>query len=82
MNLGVAFAPLVPDYVVWAAFGVAVLISILLLVVRSRGAVVRALAAVEQVGWGEALFWLGSRPGACGAGVGSATGGVLGGKWG
>ena len=23
MNLGVAFAPLVPDYVVWAAFGVA-----------------------------------------------------------
>ena len=44
MNLGVAFAPLVPDYVVWTAFGVAVLISILLLVVRSRGAVVRALA--------------------------------------
>ncbi len=44
MNLGVAFAPLVPEYVVWTAFGVAVVISILLLVVRSRGAVVRALA--------------------------------------
>jgi len=49
MNLGVAFAPLVPDYVVWAAFGVAVLISILLLVVRSRGAVVRALAMAMMV---------------------------------
>jgi hypothetical protein len=49
MNLGVAFAPLVPDYVVWVAFGVAVLISILLLVVRSRGAVVRALAMAMMV---------------------------------
>ena len=49
MNLGVAFAPLVPDYVVWAAFGVAVLISILLLVVRSRGAVVRAQAKAMMV---------------------------------
>jgi hypothetical protein len=49
MNLGVAFAPLVPDYVVWTAFGVAVLISILLLVVRSRGAVVRALAMAMMV---------------------------------
>ena len=44
MNLGVAFAPLVPPYVVWTAFGVAVAISILLLVARSRGAPVRALA--------------------------------------
>jgi hypothetical protein len=44
MNLGVAFAPLVPDYVVWAGFGAAVLISILLLVARSRGAVVRTIA--------------------------------------
>ena len=49
MNLGVAFAPLVPEYVVWAAFGVAVLISILLLVVRSRGAAVRALAMAMMV---------------------------------
>src|SRR5882757_591330 len=44
MNLGVSFAPLVPAYVVWAALGVAVLISALLLLVRSRGAPVRAIA--------------------------------------
>ena len=44
MNLGIAFAPLVPSYVVWAAFAVAVVISILLLIARSRGAPLRALA--------------------------------------
>ena len=44
MNLGVSFAPLVPAYVVWAAFGVAFLISIVLLLARSRGAAMRALA--------------------------------------
>ncbi|MFN3657288.1 MAG: hypothetical protein ACK4UO_08550 [Pseudolabrys sp.] len=44
MNLGVSFAPLVPDYVVWAAFGAAVLIAVLLLIARSRGAPVRAVA--------------------------------------
>ena len=44
MNLGVAFSPLVPETVVWAAFGVAVLIFVLLLIARSRGALVRALA--------------------------------------
>ena len=44
MNLGVSFAPLVPDYVVWAAFGASVLISALLLLARSRGAVLRATA--------------------------------------
>lgn len=49
MNLGVAFAPLVPEYVVWTAFGVAVVISILLLVVRSRGAAMRALAMAMMV---------------------------------
>jgi hypothetical protein len=49
MNLGIAFAPLVPEYVVWTAFGVAVLISILLLVVRSRGAAVRAMAMAMLV---------------------------------
>jgi len=43
-NLGVSFAPLVPAYVVWTAFGVAALISIMLLLVRSRGAPLRALA--------------------------------------
>jgi hypothetical protein len=44
MNLGVSFAPLLPNYVVWAAFGAAVLISALLLLARSRGAVMRAIA--------------------------------------
>ena len=44
MNLGVSFAPLVPAYVVWTAFGVAIVISLLLLFTRGRGAVVRAIA--------------------------------------
>ena len=49
MNLGVSFAPLVSDYVVWAAFGVAVLISALLLLARSRGAPMRAVALALMV---------------------------------
>ena len=49
MNLGVAFAPLLPAYVVWAAFAVAVLVSALLLLARSRGAVVRAIALALMV---------------------------------
>ncbi|HEY5378521.1 MAG TPA: hypothetical protein VIJ78_03180 [Pseudolabrys sp.] len=44
MNLGVSFAPLMPPYAVWAAFGLAVLISALLLLARSRGAPMRAVA--------------------------------------
>ena len=44
MNLGVSFAPLVPSYVVWAAFGLALALSGMLLLVRSRGAAVRAVA--------------------------------------
>jgi hypothetical protein len=44
LNLSVSFAPLLPAYVVWAAFGLAVLISIVLLLARSRGAPMRALA--------------------------------------
>jgi hypothetical protein len=49
LNLGVSFAPLVSDYVVWAAFGVAVLISALLLLARSRGAPMRAVALALMV---------------------------------
>ena len=49
MNLGVSFAPLVPAYVVWAAFAVAVLVTIMLLVARSRGALVRAIAMALMV---------------------------------
>jgi hypothetical protein len=44
LNLGVSFAPLLLAYVVWGAFGVAMLISIVLLLARSRGAPMRALA--------------------------------------
>jgi len=49
LNLGVSFAPLVPAYVVWAAFGAAVLISVMLLLVRSRGAPMRAIALALMV---------------------------------
>ncbi len=44
MNLGVSFAPLVPAYVVWTAFAAAIVISVLLLLTRGRGTVVRAIA--------------------------------------
>jgi hypothetical protein len=49
MNLGVSFAPLVPDYMVWAALAAAILIAALLLVVRSRGAFMRAGALLLMV---------------------------------
>jgi hypothetical protein len=44
LNLGISFAPLVPAYVVWTAFAVALAVAALLLAVRSRGAAVRASA--------------------------------------
>ena len=49
MNLGVSFAPLVPAYVVWTAFGLAATISVVLLLARSRGAVLRAIALALMV---------------------------------
>ncbi|HEY0223373.1 MAG TPA: hypothetical protein VGC38_02545 [Pseudolabrys sp.] len=49
MNLGISFAPLAPDYVVWTALGIAVLITSLLFLVRSRGAAVRAIALLLMV---------------------------------
>ncbi len=49
MNLGISFAPLVPAYIVWTAFGVAVLLAALLLVARSRGALARAVAMALMV---------------------------------
>src|SRR6185437_15000383 len=49
MNLGISFSPLVPAYVVWAAFAAAALISLMLLLARSRGAVVRAIALALMV---------------------------------
>ncbi len=44
MGFGISFAPLVPQEVVWAALAVAVIAAGLLLVVRSRGAWLRAIA--------------------------------------
>ncbi len=44
MNLGVAFAPLVATQILWAAIAAACILSLLLFVSRSRGAIVRALA--------------------------------------
>jgi hypothetical protein len=49
MNLGISFAPLVPDYVVWVALGVVILISALLLIARGRGAPVRVIALLLMV---------------------------------
>jgi hypothetical protein len=49
LNLGVSFAPLLPAYAVWTAFGVAVVLSALLLFARSRGALVRAVAMALMV---------------------------------
>jgi hypothetical protein len=44
LNLGIAFAPLVPPYLFWAALAVAVAIAALLIFARSRGAFLRATA--------------------------------------
>ena len=44
MNLGIAFAPLVAEPVLWAAIAAAVILALLLFVSRSRGATIRALA--------------------------------------
>ena len=44
MNLGIAFAPLVAEPVLWAAVVAAVVLALLLFVSRSRGATIRALA--------------------------------------
>jgi hypothetical protein len=49
MNFGIAFAPLVPAYIVWAGLAVALIVSALLLATRSRGAVVRTIALVLMV---------------------------------
>jgi len=49
MNLGIAFAPLVPESVVWAALGLSIVISVLLLFARSRGALIRAVALLLMV---------------------------------
>jgi hypothetical protein len=42
MNFGIAFSPLVPVYVLWTALVVALLLAVMLVLARSRGALVRA----------------------------------------
>jgi len=44
VGFSIAFAPLVPPEVLWAAIALAVLLAALLILVRSRGALVRAVA--------------------------------------
>jgi hypothetical protein len=48
MNYGIAFTPLVPSFVLWAAIAAIVVIAVLLLLARSRGAAVR-LAALALI---------------------------------
>jgi hypothetical protein len=49
MNFGIAFAPLVPDYVLWAAAALALVLAAMLFFVRSRGAPIRSLALAMMV---------------------------------
>jgi len=44
VGFGIAFSPLVPPEVLWAAIAIAVLLAAMLLVVRTRGAILRAVA--------------------------------------
>ena len=44
MNLGISFTPLVPAYVVWAAVIAAFVISLLIVIARTRGALIRTAA--------------------------------------
>ena len=46
MNFGISFAPLVPDYVLWASLAAVVIIAALLLLARTRGGWLRVLALV------------------------------------
>src|SRR5207302_932315 len=42
MNFGIAFSPLVPVYVLWTALAIALVLAVMLVLARSRGALVRA----------------------------------------
>jgi hypothetical protein len=41
MNFGIAFSPLVPTYVLWGALAVTLVLAVMLVMARSRGALVR-----------------------------------------
>jgi hypothetical protein len=49
VGFGLAFSPLVPDVVIWAALAVAAVMALLLLAGRTRGAAIRAVALVLLV---------------------------------
>jgi hypothetical protein len=49
LGFGVAFTPLVPSYLLWAACAVALVLAVMLFVVKSRGAGVRATALALMV---------------------------------
>ncbi len=49
MGFGIAFAPLVPAYVLWAALALALVLGAVLIAVRSRGSVVRSIALLLMV---------------------------------
>jgi hypothetical protein len=44
MNFGIAFSPLVPTYVLWGALAVTLALAAMLVLARSRGALIRILA--------------------------------------
>src|SRR2546421_8220923 len=44
MGFGITFSPLVPNEILWAALAVTIIVAALLLIIRSRGAIVRAVA--------------------------------------
>jgi hypothetical protein len=44
MNFGIAFSPLVPTYVLWGALAVTLVLAAMLVLARSRGALVRIIA--------------------------------------
>jgi hypothetical protein len=46
MNFGIAFSPLVPTYVLWGAVAVTLVLALMLILARSRGAFVRIIALV------------------------------------
>jgi hypothetical protein len=46
MNFGIAFSPLVPTYVLWGALAVTLVLALMLVLARSRGAIVRIIALI------------------------------------
>src|SRR5690242_8756583 len=44
MNFGISFAPLVPDYIVWAALALACVLAVMLIFARARGSWMRIVA--------------------------------------